>query len=474
MIRIAALLTLVALLCSCDNGGKDPQPVAPNAPNLLAATHITQNTIELTWNDRSSDEEGFELEMGISDVWHLHSTLNAGLTTYLVDGLTPGNEYQFRVFAFNQAGRSESSNVLTVSTESANPPPPPTGVTAEALAPTVVHVGWSDTAPFTVTFLISRRTATTEWATVGQAPDNFESYNDSTCQEATDYYYRVGAQSGSLIAWSADSAEVSTPTIGAPHAPTELTATAVIGTGVELEWVDNSLDEAEFQIRRNTAGNFWEMIDTVAANSTAYFDSLGDNPAVMNYQVRASNSFGESAWSNIALVDYRYCSNGAVPICLSNYWRYEVDPDDGPMFIARREVREVAYPDGVDYYLLVEFVEDQDPESLWYWRNYVAGLYQDPYPLGGEAGQLLLRTPPSSGFWNFEGDSVIVATSNVTVNVNGTNYSGVTIYQRFDRGSNRSIKYYLKPTTLGIIKEEEFEGATRKVVRELLDYEIRN
>ncbi|MBK6911587.1 MAG: fibronectin type III domain-containing protein [bacterium] len=471
--RIFVLLSLAGLLLSCDEDKKEIRAVIPVAPNLLAATQTTQNSIRLTWNDRSNDEETFELEMAISGQWHLHTTVNADITTYLVDGLVAATEYQFRIFAMNSAGRSDPSNTLTVSTSGDDPPPPPANVIAEALAPTVVRVGWSDTSPVAVTFVVSRRTAVSAWANVGQVGDNIESYNDSTCADATEYYYRVGAQLGNLLTWSLDSASVTTPTLGAPHAPSELTAIVTVGTGVRISWLDNSLDETEFHIRRNQAGNFWETIDTVAANTVEYFDTLAENVAIYNYQVRANNSFGTSAWSNIAQADYRYCSDGAVPICLSNYWRYEVDPNDGPVYVARREVREVAYPGGIDYYLVVEFVDDTT-DTLFYWRNFANGLFQDEFPLGGASGELLLRSPPGSGFWNFEGDSVIVATSNVTVNVNGTTYTGVTIYQRFDRGSNYSIKYYLKPQTIGIIKEEEYVGADLIVRRELMDYEIRN
>ena len=127
----------------------------------------------------------------------------------------------------------------------------------------------------------------------------------------------------------------------------------------------------------------------------------------------------------------------------------------------------------MDYYLLVEFVGD-NTDTLFYWRNFESGLYQDEYPLNGSGAELLLRTPPSAGFWNFQGDSVLVTSASTTVVVQGVTYTGVTIYQRFSRTSNHSIKYYLKPQTVGIIKEEEFVGSSPSVSRELIDSFIRH
>lgn len=470
--RIIALLLILALsLWSCDKG-KDPKPVPPTAPNLLSVINITYNSITLNWNDLSTTEEGFEIEMQDGANWNIVGSVNADVTQFTVQNLTQNTPYTFRVFAFNNAGRSDASNEAEATTQAFNPPPAPGSVTAFALAPTVVQVNWLDTAPMAVVFVIDRKTDVTDWNRVGQVGDNMEVFVDSTCAAATTYYFRVGATANGPTTFSVDSAMVATPAIGTPHQPSDLTAVVQLGTGVSLHWTDNSLDETEFHIRRNVSGQFFEIIDTVAANSVSYIDSLGDNIGEYNYQVRSANSFGASGWSNIATARYDYCSAGAVPICLENYWDYEVDPPTGSIYNVRRQVRGVAYPNGVDYYLLVE-INGEEMDTLFYWRNFDNGLYQDSYPIDPDPGQLLLRTPASSGFWNFFGDSVIVTSASVTVTVQGTVYTGVTIYQRFSRVSNASIKYYLKPNTIGIIKEEEYINSSLQTTRELTGYHLR-
>lgn len=477
MIRIIALLAITGtIILSCDPEEKERRQVPPAAPDLLSAIEITQNTVRLNWNDNADNEEGFRLDMAISGVWHEHTSVNADIREVLVDGLGSGIEFQFRIYAFNDAGNSEYSNIVTVTTLSNNPPPAPTNVQAVALVPTVVRVTWDDTAPNPVNFVIDRRGTSSSWVRVGEVGDNEVTFNDSTCAASTSYYYRVGARAGSLLTLSADSAQVTTPAVGAPLPPSELESEVIVGIGVRLTWTDNALDEEEFEIQRGVFGQQLQTIATVAANITEYTDTLGENVAVYNFRVRAVNSEGKSGWSNIAEADYRYCSNGAVPICLSNYWIYEVDPASGPIYNVRRRIAQVEYPGGIDYYMVVQDSgagwDSQD--TLYYWRNLEASLYQDEFPLGGNPAEVLLRYPSSSGFWNYDGDSIIVTTSSIQVQIGDTTYTGVRVYQRFDRDSNHSIKYYLRPNDVGIIKEEEIVGSAIQTSRILIDRDIRN
>lgn len=477
MYRIIALLTLaLGMSLSCDKEEKKPLQYPPLAPNLLTSIETTYHSVHLTWNDNSTDEEKFELEKGLGGNWVLEQELDINVRETIVDGLEPGTMYQFRVYAVNGAGRSEASNTLTVSTPQFNPPPAPTNVQAMAIVPTVVRVTWTDTAPNPVTFVIDRRGESSAWARVGEVGDNETSFNDSTCAPATTYYYRVGATAGSLLTWSIDSAQVTTPEVGTPLAPSDLEAEVLVGIGVRLTWVDHSLDEEHFEIQRGVFGQQLHSIDTVDASVIEYVDSLGANVDVFNYRVRAFNSHGSSGWSNIAEADYRYCSDGAVPICLSNYWIYEVDPPTGSNYEVRRRIAALEYPGGLDYYLVVQDsgVGWGSTDTLYYWRNFDTGLYQDAFPLDDSPAEALLRYPSYPGFWNFFGDSVIVTTSNITIDIGDTTYTNVRVYQRFDRGSNRSLKYYLRPTDVGIILEEEIVGGAVDTRRTLVGRDIRN
>lgn len=78
-----------------------------------------------------------------------------------------------------------------------------------------------------------------------------------------------------------------------PNAPTNLTATAVIASRIDLSWADNSGDETGFNIYRDNV-----LIDTVAAEATSYQDTGLTSNTLYEYYVTAVNAEGESAASN--------------------------------------------------------------------------------------------------------------------------------------------------------------------------------
>ncbi|MGY0615633.1 S8 family serine peptidase [Vibrio sp. FJH11] len=79
----------------------------------------------------------------------------------------------------------------------------------------------------------------------------------------------------------------------APAAPSALSATAVSDTEILLEWEDNSGNEQEFRIERNS-----EYLATAGANVTSYSDTGLAPDTSYSYQVIAYNEFG-SSYSNM-------------------------------------------------------------------------------------------------------------------------------------------------------------------------------
>ncbi len=88
-----------------------------------------------------------------------------------------------------------------------------------------------------------------------------------------------------------------------PSAPSGLTATALTASRVDLTWTDNASDELNFELERSTTGvGGWTLINSPAANATAYSDTALPNSADAWYRIRAVNASGASAWSNVAYV----------------------------------------------------------------------------------------------------------------------------------------------------------------------------
>jgi carboxypeptidase T len=87
-----------------------------------------------------------------------------------------------------------------------------------------------------------------------------------------------------------------------PAAPSNLTASAVSNSQTNLSWADNSSDESNFKIERCTGESCsdFAQIAIVSANLTAYSDSGLLGSTSYSYRVRASNSSGDSGYSNTA------------------------------------------------------------------------------------------------------------------------------------------------------------------------------
>ncbi|MFY9556474.1 MAG: choice-of-anchor D domain-containing protein [Blastocatellia bacterium] len=86
----------------------------------------------------------------------------------------------------------------------------------------------------------------------------------------------------------------------APVSPSDLTATAVSTTRVDLAWHDNSGDEQGFRIERSLDGFNFSEIGTVGSNVTTFSDTNAFANTLFFYRVSAFNNFGTSDPSNIA------------------------------------------------------------------------------------------------------------------------------------------------------------------------------
>ena len=88
--------------------------------------------------------------------------------------------------------------------------------------------------------------------------------------------------------------------VSLPAAPTSLTATAISGSQIDIQWADQSDNEVEFRIERKTGSGSFVKIATVAANKTKFSDASLSASTTYSYRVQAYNQAGGSAFSNTA------------------------------------------------------------------------------------------------------------------------------------------------------------------------------
>lgn len=99
---------------------------------------------------------------------------------------------------------------------------------------------------------------------------------------------------------SAGGTSSTVPTTTAPTAPSNMSARAASDQRIDLTWADNSGDESGFRIERSPDGVTWSEIAQVGANVKTYADTGLAASTWYHYRVRAWNSAGTSAYSNVA------------------------------------------------------------------------------------------------------------------------------------------------------------------------------
>jgi subtilisin family serine protease len=273
----------------------------PQAPASLTATARGETQIDLSWQDRSTNEAGFRIrrQNGGTGSWLTVATVAANQTSWSNLRLVTGVTYKYQVVAFNAQGESPPSNEASATTAIALPSAP-TGLTASAVSGTQIDLAWRDNAGNETGYRIERRDAGgSQWAEIGTVAQNVTVYRQTGLTAGATYHYRVLAYNAAGN--SAPSNEVSATLPTVPTAPTNLTARATSSTQIELTWRDNATNESGFSLERKTGTTgAWTEISRLAPNTTQVVNRGLRARTVYLYRVRAFNSAGFSAWSNEA------------------------------------------------------------------------------------------------------------------------------------------------------------------------------
>ena len=291
--------------------GKEAQycnTTPPTAPTDLVASAASSSQIDLTWVDNDNTEAGFKIERcmgaGCSDFTQI-ATVGANVTSYSNTGLAASTSYSYRVQTYNAAGNSDFSNTATAVTPAIPIPNPPSNLTAVAVSTGQINLSWTDSDNTETGFKIERCTGAgcSDFVQIATVGANVTSYPNTGLTASTSYSYRVRAYN---IAGDSDYSNTASAVTQAapalPAAPSNLAATVVSKSQINLTWTDNATNETGFYIERckgSTCINF-ARIATVDANVTAYANTGLSKGTTYRYRVQAYNASGTSGYSNIA------------------------------------------------------------------------------------------------------------------------------------------------------------------------------
>jgi hypothetical protein len=94
-------------------------------------------------------------------------------------------------------------------------------------------------------------------------------------------------------------------------APSNLSASAISKSRIDLSWRDNSSTETGFSIERKKASDaFYTVISEAGSNVTSYADTGLSAGTKYYYRIKAYNSSGESSYSNEASAATKQASSG--------------------------------------------------------------------------------------------------------------------------------------------------------------------
>ncbi len=184
-------------------------------------------------------------------------------------------------------------------------PAAPTSLTASTASSSQINLTWVDSDSTEDGFKIERCTGEgcTDYAQIETVAGNVTSYANTGLVASTSYSYRVRAFNSagdSDYSNVASAVTEAAPTV--PAAPTNLVATAISTSQINLAWTDNATNETGFKIERCTGAgcSTFTQIATVGANVISYSDTGLSASTTYTYRVRATNASGDSDYSNTA------------------------------------------------------------------------------------------------------------------------------------------------------------------------------
>lgn len=279
------------------------------APTNLVASAVSTTQINLTWTDNANNETAYEVERATAAAgpWTtIANNLAANTTAYSATGLNAATTYYFRVRCVNANAQSAYSNIANATTQAGSTPPAaPTALTANAGSSSTIVVRWTDNATNETAYKVERATASGgPWTEIASnLAANTVEYVATGLNTNTIYHFRVRCANAAGNSAYSNTANARTTKSNLPGAPSNLTASAVSSSQINLAWLDNATNETAYKVERATAsGGPWTVLtSTLPANTTSYSATGLNANTTYYFRVRCANSSGgNSAYSNTA------------------------------------------------------------------------------------------------------------------------------------------------------------------------------
>jgi len=293
-----------------DNGGGTNPPAAIdninitsgpitsicNAPSMLYANNVTENSATLAWTSAATN---FNIRYRTVGATSWISTY-AYATTLDINSLTNGSDYEFQVqtvCSLTAGDTSAWSTIATFSTDAATPYcAAPVTLNASLITQTSATINWTSIAPnYAVQY---RETGAATWTSTTATTTSLAL---SGLIAATAYEFEVqaicSATAGDISSWTLPATFTTLPILNCA-CPTLLTASNITTTGAELSWT-NGGTETSWNIRFKKSTSAIYSSTSAITQKPYIINGLQLNSAyVWNIQANCSATPGDtSCWS---------------------------------------------------------------------------------------------------------------------------------------------------------------------------------
>jgi titin len=281
------------------NAPSNSPPTVTLTSPAEGATFLEPATITVTAD--ASDADGTVSEVNFYSGTTLIGTDSSSAFSITWNNVAAGN-YTLTAIATDNLGLMTTSVPVHITV---NPPPAPPvapgNLSATAVSSNRIDLAWSDNSTNETGFAIERSTDGVNFSQITTVAANLTSYSNTGLAASTTYFYRVRALGNAGPSGYSNVASATTGALGAPPAaPANLAATPVSKSQINLAWADLANNETGFKIERSIDGISFTQVGTAGANVTSFASTGLQGNKKYYYRVRANNSNGDSAYSNIA------------------------------------------------------------------------------------------------------------------------------------------------------------------------------
>ena len=178
-------------------------------------------------------------------------------------------------------------------------PNAPSQLTADPISASEIELSWKDNSNNETDFLVQISEDGANFSLLSTVSANSTAAIAQDLESGKTYSFRVQARNGAGTSGFSNVAEATTAQ-AVPAMPTNLKATAISMSEIQLSWKDNANDEVDFLIEISQNGTTFSPLLTATQN--AQFATVTNLQSLTQYyfRVKARNASGNSAPSNVA------------------------------------------------------------------------------------------------------------------------------------------------------------------------------